>query len=330
MIFWLNFTINKFIIYSIKTRLHFALNEGVDFLDKQLAKKMSGAYALMRTPLKEDGTIDYSVYEKYAEWQSTQCEHLFAVCGSSEMRILSPDERVKLAGLTVKNSNGSFVVATGNMADTLEEEKEEIKRLEAAGVDGLVLVTKNTGNDPDLCVEYLTSLARTTKLPCMLYEFPGYDYHNISGELYGRLVETGMFYGIKDTTCTMADIKEKIAVQGDSNVLQANVPLLLEAWKAGARGVMATPLTCASHLFQKMWDEFSSGDLDAAKNTFDLVNILDGCIDSGFNLSAKYLVKLQGFDFMPIGRNGRCLNEQRLHALDVFYAWGKEHGIFTR
>ena len=290
--------------------------------------ELAGVYALMLTPFKDDKTIDIEAYKAYTEFQvSTGAGHLFAVCGTSEMAEMTLDERELLAATTVKYANGTPVFATGNLEPSWYAQVEEVKRMSATGVDGLVFVTKGMGNDKERQYTYLCELAEHTELPIFLYEFPGYKPSKMEADVYGRLVDTGRFVGIKDTTCTMAQIKEKIAVQKESNVLQANVSLLLESYKAGARGVMATTTSCGAHLFQKMWDDFSAGDLAAAEKTFQNIILLDCAIDSGFTCSGKYLVSLQGVKMNWINRGTTELSEGRLNALKVFHDWAKANGV---
>ena len=102
---------------------------------------------------------------------------------------------------------------------------------------------------------------------------------------------------------------------------------MFDSYVAGARGVMATPTTCGSHLFQRMWDEFSSGNVEAARKTHQEIILLDCAIDSGFNVSAKYLVNLQGCQFNAISRSGVRLSEARMRSLEVFYDYAKANGI---
>ena len=292
-------------------------------------KSFAGVYALMLTPYHDDLSVNWEVYKEYTEFQvATGAGHLFAVCGTSEMAELTLDEREKLAKLTVQYAGKTPVVATANMEPSWFAQVEEVKRMSQTGVSGLVFITKGLHDDPERQFTYLSELATHTDLPLFLYEFPGAQPHKMEADVYKRLVDTGRFYGIKDTTCSMKDIQEKIAVQGNSNVLQANIPYLFEAWKAGARGVMATPTSCGAQLFQKMWDEFTAGDLAAAEQTFQHINLLDCAIDSGFNCSAKYLVQLQGVRGMtPINRGGRTLSEARLHSLKTYHDWAKSNGL---
>ena len=202
------------------------------FTDKP--ESYRGVYSLLLTPFKEDKSIDYDVYAQYVEWQVERgTHHLFSVCGSSEMTTLTPEERVKCATIAAKHSGSAEVVATANLEPTWHMQVEEVKRMEQTGVDGLVFVSKGYADNDQRLVEYLSELAGYTTLPIILYEFPGMQPCNMSGKAYGELVKTGRFHGIKDTTCTMAGIKDKIAVQGDSAVLQANIPLLFDAYMAG-------------------------------------------------------------------------------------------------
>jgi len=291
-------------------------------------KQFNGVWALVLTPFHEDRTIDFTALERYATWQAShKPQHLFAVCGSSEMSSLTLEERLKVASTVVARAGDVPVVATANLEPSWLAQVEEVKRMEATGVSGLVFVTKGYGNDQVRLFTYLAELSTYTRLPVMLYECPGYSPHMMSGETYGQLVETGRFVAIKDTTCTMPKIREKIAVQGESSVLQANIPYLFEAYKAGARGVCATPTTCGAQLFVKMWDEFSSGRVEEAKRTHQHICLLDNAIDGGFCATAKYLVKLQGIEMNWYTRGNQNLNAQRLKALDVWYEWAKDYGI---
>ncbi|MCR4614812.1 MAG: dihydrodipicolinate synthase family protein [Clostridiales bacterium] len=285
-----------------------------------------GIYSLLLTPFNEDKTIDYDTYAKYVEFQVEKgSHHLFAVCGSSEMTLLTPDERVKCATIAAKHSGDVEVVATANLEPGWHMQVEEIKRMEQTGVDGLVFVTKGYADNDDRLVAYISELAEQTTLPIMLYEFPGMQPHLMSGKAYGRLVETGRIIAIKDTTSTLPGIKDKIPYQGDTAILQANMPYLFDAYVAGARGVCATPTSCGVRLFRKMYDEFFiEKDIEKARLTHQDIIALDNAIDSGFNASAKYLLKLQGLPFTTVTRTGASIGPARMRSLEVYYDSAKD------
>ena len=286
-------------------------------------------YSLMLTPYFDDLTVDYKTYEAYAEWQAAQgVEHLFAVCGTSEMAELSLEERLKLARLTVKHKGNTTVVATANMEKDLPAQMEEVKKMSNTGVDGIVLTTNGMGDREDELMEYIGKLVSQTTLPVFMYEFPGRRPHLISGACYGRLVRECGIFGIKDTTSTLEGITEKLEQKGESCVIQANMPFLYEAFVRGARGVMATPTACGGAFFARFYDAFMKGDLALARRRYDEITLLDNAIDSGFNNSAKYLVQLQGISGMKaINRGPNRLSSAKLENLRSFHHWCKENGL---
>ncbi len=290
-----------------------------------------GVYSLLLTAFNEDKTVDYNGYSAYVEWQAAQNPHyLFAVCGSSEMAELTLDERVNIAKTAVKHSCGVPVFATANLEPTWFGQVDEVKKIEATGVNGIVLTTHGYGNDDDRIVTYLSELASQTTLPIMIYEFPGFDNARMSGKAYGELAKLDNIIGIKDTTCTMPKIIDKINVQGDTAVLQANIPYLLKAYEAGGRGVVATPSSCGGAIpMRRMYDAFFvDKDYEAAKKYFEHVVLVDNGIDSGFMVSAKYLCQLQGVPITTVCRDGRTINDQRREGIKTFYEYAKANGIF--
>ena len=296
----------------------------------QLTKEnKDGIYSLMLTPYFEDRTIDYATYEKYTEWQVSQgVDHLFAVCGSSEMTMLTLEERLKLATLTAKHKGNTTIVATANIEATVEENIEEIKKMEQTGVDGLVLTTKGLGDDDDKIVDYITKLLDVATLPVFLYEFPGFRPHLMSGKAYGELAKTGKIWGIKDTTSTFDGIKDKIDNKYDSTIIQANMPFLWDSYVAGARGVMATPTSCGGAFFQRFHEAFVSGNMALAEQRYNEIILLDNAIDSGFNASAKELIRLQGVDtFNWYTRHDHNLSSARLRSLKSFHDWCVANGL---
>ncbi|MBR0112623.1 MAG: dihydrodipicolinate synthase family protein [Clostridia bacterium] len=295
----------------------------------QQFNEFAGVYTLLLTPFNKDLTIDYKAYEEYVSWQASfGPQHLFSVCGSSEMTLLTLPERLKCVSLAVKNSQGVPVFATANLQREEQAQIDEIKALEQLGVTGLVFVTKGMCDTPDEQYDYLTSLASHTDLPVVLYEFPGMQPHLMHADVYGRLAATGKFKGIKDTTCFLTEIKKKIAVQGESDVLQANIPFLYDAYEAGARGVVATPTTCGADLFVKMWDAWCKEDKETAKAYYEQIILLDNAIDSGFNASAKYVCKLRGVNMNVYTRTGASLSPARCRSIEAYVGWAKSNGVF--
>lgn len=75
-------------------------------------ENLCGVWPVMLTPFRDDGTMDWSGLDALIEWYvSAGATGLFAVCLSSEMYKLTPEERVRLAKHVVQRAAGRVPVA---------------------------------------------------------------------------------------------------------------------------------------------------------------------------------------------------------------------------
>ncbi len=286
-----------------------------------------GIYALLLTPFQEDLAIDWKTYDQYVDWQlSHRPDHLFASCGTSEMKDLILEERLKLAKIAVERAGKVPVVATANMEFGLDAQVDEIKRMEDTGVAGLVFTTKGMGADQQKLQEYLENLCQHTKLPVILYEFPGYPNYFIQPDTYKKLVDGGQIIGLKDTTCTLEGIQAKIEQSPSSIVLQANIPWLLESLRLGAGGVMTTVSSSAVQLVLKLWHSMGS-DPSRLDDIQAQLTLLSSVTSNGFPSSSKLLAALQGVPMLTVSRGNQKLPSQRVQAIQTFYDWAHRHQI---
>lgn len=286
-----------------------------------------GVYALLLTPFLEDKSIDWEAYDRYVDWQcSHKPHHLFAVCGSSEMKTLTLEERLKLAQIAVQRAGQIPVFATGNLEPNGDAEVEEVKRMEATGVSGLVFVSKGMGEEQEKLEDYIYNMSRLTSLPIILYEFPGFSNYFVSPQTYGNLVKRCRVIGIKDTTCTMEGIEAKIQQAPESAVLQANIPFLLDSLRKGAGGVMATTSTSAVQLIVKLWDAVKVGSADA-EDLQAYLTMISAVSSPNFPGTSKYLASLQGAPMLSVMRSDQQIPDQRLRAVKTLYEWAVRHQI---
>ncbi|HET7558773.1 MAG TPA: dihydrodipicolinate synthase family protein, partial [Limnochordia bacterium] len=104
-------------------------------------KRFEGVMALLLTPYLPDGSIDWATYDAYVDWQlQNGPEGLFAVCGTSEMKWLTLDERLALAKRAKARAGGRPVVATANLEGDPAAQRDEVRRMADTGVSGVVLV----------------------------------------------------------------------------------------------------------------------------------------------------------------------------------------------
>jgi 4-hydroxy-tetrahydrodipicolinate synthase len=262
--------------------------------------KFEGVFSLLLTPFHADGTIDWENYEYYVDWQlSHQPQGLFAVCGSSEMKWLTLEERLELARSAVVHAGRTPVVATANLEADLAAHVDEIARMADTGVAGVVLVPPDgLGDEPARFADYMANLAERAPCPVILYEWPLRKPYLIPADLYASLVREQGIIGIKDTTCTVEGIQAKIAAAPESIIYQANTPYLMEAVEMGARGTMAITSAAAGDLVVRFWQAATTGDPEARKIHQQLV-FLDSVLRFGYPGTAKQLAILRGVPMEP-------------------------------
>jgi 4-hydroxy-tetrahydrodipicolinate synthase len=281
--------------------------------------RLEGALALLLTPFQNGGAIDWSAYDAYVEWQAAQRPTgLFAVCGSSEMKWLSPEERVQLAARAVQRAGDLPVVATANLGPDPADHPAELARMADTGIAAAVLIPEaSVSGDPARYRDYLLNLTEAAPCPILLYEWPQVDHHLMAPELFGELAAKGLVSGIKDTTCTVEGIQAKQTVAGEAVIYQANTPFLIEALEMGVRGIMAITSTARAGLVIRFWDAFQAKSDDVTRLHRELV-FLDSLLRFNYPATAKYLVSLQGVEMALTTRWPSKFTAEAARALEAW------------
>lgn len=199
----------------------------------------------MLTPFTDDGAIDWTSLEALIEWYIANGSNaLFAVCQSSEMQFLSLEERVALARFTARITNGRIpVVASGHIADGIDDQVAELTAIADTGIDGLVLVSNRL--DPERAgpetfrANFDTLMAQLPKaMPLGLYECPAPYRRLLSDAEFVACADSGRFNVLKDVSCEMGLLMHRVEMSKGSPfaVVNANAAIAWPAMQAGAPG----------------------------------------------------------------------------------------------
>lgn len=283
-------------------------------------EKIEGVVSLMLTPFNPDGGIDWGAYAHYTEWQAAKHPSgLFAVCGSSEMKWLTSQERIALVKETVKYAGDVPVVATANLEPDISQHADEIKRVVDAGASAVVLVPPPlVSADVNRYRDYLVSISEKAPCPILVYEWPQVDNYLMDAELFASLAENQVITGIKDTTCTIEGIASKQSVAHDVTIFQANTPYLIDALDSGVRGIMAITSTAHAELVLAFWDAYQNCS-DIVHDLHRELIFMDMLLRLAYPATAKYMLKLQGQDFSTYTRWDVKLVPEACKAIDVWH-----------
>jgi 4-hydroxy-tetrahydrodipicolinate synthase len=295
----------------------------------------NGVFPTMITPFTKEKEIDYPILEKMIEWYILNgVEGLFAVCQSSEMISMSLKERVELAQFVVEKVAGRVpVVASGHISDKTEDQIEEIKAISATGIDAFVLVTNRLATEDESEEVWKKNakvlLQEIPDIPLGLYECPAPYKRLLSPELLKWCAQTNRFYFLKDTSCDLLQIQEKIeAVKGSNlKIYNANAPTLLESLKlgvAGYSGIMANFHPDLYVWLTKNWEQEISRSA-RLQEFLGLASIIERQL---YPTNAKYFLQLEGLGTTIHCRvqdmNGftpsMCLETDQLYQLSKSYS----------
>lgn len=269
-----------------------------------------GVWPTMITPFLPDGTIDYPTLEKLVDWYIERgISGLFAVCQSSEMFQLSLRERLDLARACVRFARGRVpIIASGHVAETLTDQLEEAKMMADTGVLAIVLLSNRFARvDEDDSVfkrnleHFLSGMGDDILLG--FYECPAPYKRLMSPGLMKFCLDTGRFGFLKDTSCSLADIDEKLRIAKDTNfrLFNANAATLLASLRAGAAGYSGVMTNFHADLYAWLCANWKTEPLlaEELQAFLGLASIIEYQF---YPLNAKYALSLEGLPFNLISR----------------------------
>jgi 4-hydroxy-tetrahydrodipicolinate synthase len=263
----------------------------------------------MLTAFQPDGAIDWEGVDALTDWYiAAGAAGLFAVCLSSEMYVLSPEERLALARRVVARSSGRVpVVATGTYGGPIEDQAAFVRQMAGTGVDAVVVITSQlaaAGEDEATFRGRCEALLeRTAPVPLGLYECPVPYKRLLSPDTAGWLAATGRFLYLKDTSCDLAAIQAKIeAIDGTPlGLYNAHTPTALSSLAAGAAGVSPIAGNYYPELYARLCASYAEWP-EEARDLQRMLTLAEGVARSRYPTAAKAFLGMRG---LPVGRKCR-------------------------
>lgn len=288
----------------------------------------NGVYPVMLTPFTNDNKVDFNGLGKLIDWYiNAGVDGLFAVCQSSEMFFLSLEERVEITKFVVDRvAKRITVISSGHISDSLQEQAIELNAIAETGVDAVILLTNRLAKEDESDQVWLDNLKMLLDklpkdLPLGFYECP-YPYKRIiTPELLKWCAETGRFYFIKDTSCDMENIKNKLnAIKGTGlKLFNANTATLLESLKEGASGFSGVMANFHPDLYVWLVNNFDK-ESARAERLGDFLTMASFIERQVYPINAKYHQKQLGnFDTIESRtQSPSLLNETNISEIEQF------------
>lgn len=189
---------------------------------------------------------------------------LFVNGTTGEGPLLSLEERRDCAALAIKTAGKRLPVIVQVGAATSKDSLELAVHAAEAGADALACITPTffAYTDGELRSFYREVARAVAPLDVYLYNIPARTGNSISARVAEQLAEESNIVGIKDSSGSMAQILDYLAIP-DFDVLPGADVLATQILIAGGKGIVSGPAGIFPEPFVALWAAWQSKDYEA-------------------------------------------------------------------
>lgn len=236
-----------------------------------MAKKISGCFPALVTPMKEDGNrlnheINFESFQKLIDYVIKGGVTGIVPSGcTGHAASLTVEEQVRLVGFAREHTAEKIPVIAGDGSNCTREAIALAKKIENVGVKTHLQISpyQNKPTQEGLFQHY-AAIAQAISGEIIIYNVPGRTGRNIEPETVKRLAkEFSNIIGVKEASGNIEQIKKIIELTKDFefDVISGDDALTLEIIKAGGTGCISvaaniTPKKTSNYIELALQGEF--------------------------------------------------------------------------
>lgn len=210
----------------------------------------TGAGIAIITPFNPDNTINYDCLGEMIDHQIESGTDAIIICGTTgEASTMSDQEHIDCIKFAVEHTAGRVPVIAGTGSNDTAYAIELSKEAEAAGVDGLLVVTPyyNKSTQKGLIMHF-NAIADAVNIPIILYNIPGRTGVNMEVSTIKELAKHKNIVAVKEASGNISYAAKLLAECGDViDVYSGNDDMIVPLMSLGAKGVISV----LSHVIPK-------------------------------------------------------------------------------
>lgn len=262
-------------------------------------KRFGRLLTAMVTPFNSKGAVDYAIARKLALALIASGSDGVIVSGTTgESPTLTRQEKLRLFS-EVKSAignRGSVIAGTGSYST--DESVKLTREAGETGVDGILLVVPYY-NKPtqDGLFAHFSTIAKSTSLPCVLYNVPGRTVTNLNPETVLKLAEIDNIVAVKEASGNLEQTSKIIdGAPANFLVYSGNDSDTIPLMAIGACGVISVASHLVGRQIKNMMEVFLSGDINgAAAEHRRLLPLINALFIVSNPIPVKYAVNKIGF-----------------------------------
>ncbi|MBI4445505.1 MAG: 4-hydroxy-tetrahydrodipicolinate synthase [Acidobacteria bacterium] len=230
---------------------------------------MRGCGTALVTPLRSDGEVDLESFRDLIQWQIASGIHFLVPCGTTgESATLSEREYRDVISTCVRSVNGRVPILAGAGSNNTEHAKHLARIAEDAGADAILTVAPyyNKPTQEGLFLHF-REIARSVKIPLILYNVPGRTSSNILPDTLFRLAEqVENIAGVKEASGDLGQIMNVLRGRpARFRVLSGDDSFALSVVALGGEGVISVASNIIPSEMSELMELALAGDFDKAR-----------------------------------------------------------------
>lgn len=203
----------------------------------------NGVGTALITPFKDNGEVDYKLFEKILEDQLEHGIDALIVLGTTgESPTVHLEERKELTKIAVAKAGGQIPVIIGTGTNDTVKVIEMNELAAKQGADGVLIVTPyyNKTSQKGL-IDHYTHIALKTELPIIVYNVPSRTGVNIEAESFKKMSELeSNIVAIKEASGNISQILKTNEISApEKYILSGNDDQTLPIMTSGGKGVIS-------------------------------------------------------------------------------------------
>jgi 4-hydroxy-tetrahydrodipicolinate synthase len=253
----------------------------------------------MVTPFDAKGEVDYAQAKKLVKALLDSGSDGVVVSGTTgESPTLTQNEKLRLFSeiKSTVGDRGAVIAGTGNYCTA--ESIELTKEAEKTGVDGCLLVVPYYNRPTqDGLYEHFKAIAKSTNLPCIVYNVPSRTVTSLSAETCIRLSQIDNIIGVKEASANLEQVAK--IIQGAKKgflVYSGNDGDTFPILCLGGYGVISVISHLVGVQFKQMIDDYVQGKIEKAADAHrKLLPFVNAMFVVANPIPVKYALNYVGF-----------------------------------
>ena len=265
----------------------------------------TGSGVAIVTPFHADRRINYDKLEELIDFHCNNGTDSIVICGTTgESATMTEAEHVECIKKAVEFTKGRIPVVAGTGSNATHTAIELSKEAEAAGADGLLIVTPyyNKCTQAGLAAHY-TAIAKEVKTPIIMYSVASRTGVNIAPETVATLVKNvENIVGVKEASGNISQIANFINLtDGNIDLYSVNDDQIVPIMSLGGIGVISVLANVAPKETHDICAKYFAGDVKgSAELQLKALPLVDALFSEVNPIPVKKAMELMGYEVGPL------------------------------